>query len=270
MIFRVSPRPLRASSLLPPFRRKGGGQFTGEFMHVALEAIRTAVDNDDLSSFLAYNDVLCESEDWPAILEILRYTTSRQAERHVFAEIAFRGFARRFEKREDAEDVLYRALEESTDEALICNLIQTLGVMRSKRIFDVVKRFMSSESDDIRFKCIISLGWSESADAIAILQERLCHDPMAWLRGMTSTAMRQLFYSNPELKDSLVPILYEALISEKDELAASMIIGSLQTIMKMNFGIRERTSANTYSGNLARARLKVKDAMIKQGYSIES
>ncbi|MEI7870066.1 MAG: HEAT repeat domain-containing protein [Candidatus Methylumidiphilus sp.] len=148
-----------------------------------------------------------------------------------------------FSKRKDKEFVsefLYNKYQNGiTDDILKADVIQILGNLRSKYAYILCINNIRSNLRDIRYRCIIVLGWVGTSIDLPILYERMVNDPDGQLRGFSATAMRQIWYKNKNAKDEITKYLNEAIRKEENEEAIIGMIITLQDLQKKKFGIKE-------------------------------
>jgi hypothetical protein len=161
---------------------------------------------------------------------------------------------------ESAENFLLKKFSGETNIRMKADIIQILGTLKSDKILPVAEANITSKDRDIRYRCIIVIGWVGNKNDLEILNERLKNEPDDELRGYAATAMRQLWYKNKVDQTDVLPYLYTAIINEKSEKTLSFIIIVIQNLLKRKFGIQERLYDGTVSGNA----FKAKEKIIKQ------
>lgn len=155
------------------------------------------------------------------------------------------------------EQYLLKRLNSVNKEDNISDIIHLLGNIKSVEALTFAKRYITSYSLEIRYKSIIVIGWLGNADDIAILNERLLHDPDDLLRGYAATAMRQIWYKDGSTKEKILPYLYEAIKSEESLVTLPLIIIVIQDLMKMKFGLQEKINDGIITGDVLKAKNKV-------------
>lgn len=229
---------------------------------VTVHDIQNACKENNLGTLLSMFSELCKtSKNYNDFFEIMKYASCQYPDNLTCRDLVYRLFASRFKKDENAMQFLHNKLVSTSDTNFIADLIQTLGLMRYRGIIEISKTYITTGEETVRYKCIISLGWSvdvEVNECISLLSERLQQEELDYLRGYAATALRQFYFTHQDCRDAIAQLLYGALKVEKSELTSSMIIASLQTILKSNFGVKERTTQNRYEGNITRAKEKVR------------
>ena len=164
-----------------------------------------------------------------------------------------------FEERpkEIIEPFLLDKLKTEQDMSLKGDIIQLLGGIGSFEILPYVKSNIKSEIRDIRYRCIIVLGWLGNKNDLPILNERLVNEPNDELRGYAATAMRSLWSDNKLSKEDILPYLYSALVNENSEETLSSIIITIQDLLKRKFGLQERIDEGIITGDVFKAKEKV-------------
>ncbi|WP_295811433.1 HEAT repeat domain-containing protein [uncultured Apibacter sp.] len=164
-----------------------------------------------------------------------------------------------FEERpkEIIEPFLLDKLKTEQDISLKGDIIQLLGGIGSFEILPYVKSNIKSEIRDIRYRCIIVLGWIGTKEDLPILNERLINESDDELRGYAATAMRSLWSDNKLSKEDILPYLYSALVNENSEETLSSIIITIQDLLKRKFGLQERIDEGIITGDVFKAKEKV-------------
>ena len=164
-----------------------------------------------------------------------------------------------FEERpkEIIEPFLLDKLKTEQDMSLKGDIIQLLGGIGSFEILPYVKSNIKSEIRDIRYRCIIVLGWLGNKNDLPILNERLVNEPNDELRGYAATAMRQIWFKKRATSEDILPYLYSAIVNENSEETLSMIIIVIQDLLKRKFGLQERIDEGIITGDVFKAKEKV-------------
>ena len=163
-----------------------------------------------------------------------------------------------FSKRSDKEMVLAflrTKYKQETDSITRGDIIQILGNLKSKEAEQIAKNEIHSSNTDIRYRCIIILGWVGKPATLAILNERMLNDPIGQLRCNAATAMRQIWYRYPKTKEEITGYIKNSIENETDNDALIGMIITIQDIYRKKLGLKE-TEYGDVSGNILKAKEK--------------
>lgn len=139
---------------------------------------------------------------------------------------------------------------------LIADIIQILGEMKFYNLLTGLSYFIAHNSEVVRYKSIIVMGWLGNKNEVITLSDIMSSDELEHLRGFCGTAIRQIWFRHQELKDFIIDILLDKLKNEKSELVTALIILVLQDIYNQNFGLKENYKGEI-RGNIKIARNKL-------------
>ncbi|OMQ07912.1 HEAT repeat domain-containing protein [[Flexibacter] sp. ATCC 35103] len=164
-----------------------------------------------------------------------------------------------FSKRpkEFIEPFLLNKLETEKDLPLKADIIQLLGDIGSLYILPYAKLHIKSEIRDIRYRCIIVIGWVGSKEDLEVLNESLVNEPDDELRGYAATAMRQIWFKKKATSEDILPYLYSAVTKEESEETLSMIIIVIQDLLRIKFGLKEDINEGIIKGDVFKAKAKI-------------
>lgn len=164
-----------------------------------------------------------------------------------------------FNKRpkEIIEPFLLNKLETEKDLSLKADTIQLLGDIGSLYILPYAKLNIKSEIRDIRYRCIIVIGWVGNKEDLEVLNERLINEPDDELRGYAATAMRQIWFKKKATNEDILPYLYSAISKEESEETLSMIIIVIQDLSRIKFGLKEDIDDQIIKGDVFKAKAKI-------------
>jgi len=164
-----------------------------------------------------------------------------------------------FEKRpkEIIEPYLLKKLETEQDSTLKADIIQLLGGIGSEKILPFALQNIKTDIRDIRYRCIIVIGWVGNKTELPVLYERLINEPDDELRGYAATAMRQLWFKKKASSEDILPYLYAAIQKEEKAETLQMIIIVIQDLTKTKFGLQERINDATITGDILKAKAKI-------------
>ncbi|MBV7440907.1 HEAT repeat domain-containing protein [Weeksellaceae bacterium TAE3-ERU29] len=164
-----------------------------------------------------------------------------------------------FHLRKDREKVIVflvnKYKSDIKDLILKADIISILGRLQATEVVSFAKDNINSESYDLRYSSIITLGWVGGKEDLPILNERLKDEPDDTLRGYVATSMRQIWFNKNATAEEILPYLYKALIREKSEETLSMIIVVIQDLLKKKFGLKEKEGI--IEGNVLKSKEKI-------------
>ena len=162
-----------------------------------------------------------------------------------------------FEERpkEIIEPFLLNKLDEEKDISLKADVIQLLGSIKSTKILPFIYKNITSPIRDIRYRCIIVLGWIGNSKELPLLNERLVNDPDEELREFGATAMRQIWFNHKKTSEEITKYINKTIRNENSEKALIGMIITLQDLHRKKFGIKESQEGDI-SGDAIAAKAK--------------
>lgn len=163
-----------------------------------------------------------------------------------------------FGKRKDKDFVsqfLKVKFEQEEDTITKGDIIQILGNIKSKYAEILALDNICSDNKDIRYRCIIVLGWVGKDHTLPVLNERMLHDTIGQLRGYAATAMRQIWYNHPKTKEQITQLIKIAINKEADNDALIGMIITIQDMYRKKLGLKESTYGDV-SGDVETAKDK--------------
>jgi hypothetical protein len=155
-----------------------------------------------------------------------------------------------------AEGFLIDRFKVEQDPKLQGDILHLLGGLRSKEARPIALEFLAHQDQEHRNIGCYVLGWVGTKDDIALLGERLLHDPDAPVRETAATAHDQIMIRLPDTKTKLLSNLKTALEKEKNEEVMAWIIITIQYILKKKFGLKENIEEAEWSGDVSQAKIK--------------
>jgi hypothetical protein len=208
-------------------------------------------DTDD--GIFDFKDLLLESDD----IDILEYHFSLLSK--VDDEYLYRDILYFFSERKDkivVEDFLYSKYFREKSETIKSDILKVLGDLKSSVARTIALKDINSKSYDLRYSCIIVLGWVGTEEDLIILNNQMLNDPEAKLREYSATAMRQIWYNYPDTREEITGYIYQAALQEKNEEALTGMIITIQDLYRKKFGIKE-SKYGDISGNVLKAKEKM-------------
>jgi len=213
---------------------------------------------NETDSFKAHNDFLNQ---------LLLDTSNGGIEKHYqlfqdapnkdLKRILGKGFLKRGEA---GLNFLSEKLENENDTTKKSNVIHLLGLSGVKKYLSDIIPYLDSNSYDLRYKAIITIGWLGDTDMVNVLQSYFLTEKDLDLRCFLITALRQIYFRIPASKDMILPFLYEKLKSESNEQLIAVIIVVIQDLTKTKYGLKEDQNSGQISGNV----IGSKDKIIKK------
>lgn len=147
-----------------------------------------------------------------------------------------------FTDRKDKEKVcnfLLQRYEEEKNLYVKADIIQLLGHLRCPESKNLAEKEISSPYEDIRYRCIIVLGWIGDIQTLPILNQFMEKDHSGKLRGYSATAMRQIWHNYPDVKNDIINMIINVIEKETNEDALIGMIVTLQDLYQKKFGLIE-------------------------------
>jgi hypothetical protein len=218
--------------------------------------LSSAEDSDDY--IFDFKELLLRSDD-TEVLEFHFRILGNRENLYLYRDI-LSFFSERVNKKIVSEFLYQKYRRGIADDILRADVIQILGHLRSEYAYILSNENVLSNLRDIRYRCIIVLGWTGASKDLLTLNERMLNDPEGQLRGFSATAMRQIWYKNT--KNAITQYVNEAIRKENNEEALIGMIITLQDLHKMKFGIKE-SKYGDISGDIAYAKQKAIIALDK-------
>ena len=139
------------------------------------------------------------------------------------------------------ENFLLDFLSKSDDKELIAEAIMILGGhnYHAEKVLPYVHRYINDENADLRYRCIICLGWIGEKEDLSILKKCVLTERSAENKGYAVSAMRQMWFRHIDLKDDILKFCLENLANENDGQNILIYGLCIQTLLKKNMGITE-------------------------------
>lgn len=164
-------------------------------------------------------------------------------------------FKNRKNKEKISEYLIKKYKEGINDNVLKADVIQILGNIKNPYIKSIVQQEIISPIRDIRYRCIIVLGWIGNSKELPLLNERMVNDPDEELREFGATAMRQIWFNHKNTSDEITKYINNAIRNENSEKALIGMIITLQDLHRKKFGIKESQEGDI-SGDVIAAKAK--------------
>lgn len=142
---------------------------------------------------------------------------------------------------ENGKIYLLEFLSKSDDKDLIAEAIMILSgyPYQCKEVLPYIHKYITDENDDLRYRCIISLGWIGDKNAFPLLYKCFQTENNMTNKGYTLSSMRQLYFRIPELKSNILEVYKEVMRSNPCQDIILIIGLCLQTLLRMKIGIVE-------------------------------
>ncbi len=221
-------------------------------LQIKYEQLKQLEDSDD--GIFEFKKLLLESDEEEVLLFHIEILKDRE---DLYLHRDIRSF---FSKRKNLDKVISSIVEKINngieDPLLLADLIQILGNLRSPLVKEIINNEIHSIIRDIRYRCIIVLGWIGSTiNDLELLKERMLNDNDGQLRGYAATAMRQIWHNKKSTKTRITKYIKEAIINENDDEALTGMILTIQELHKKKLGLKESNYGDV-SGDVQEAKLK--------------
>ncbi|MBF7996371.1 HEAT repeat domain-containing protein [Rahnella laticis] len=148
---------------------------------------------------------------------------------------------------------------------VIGDIIHLLGRLRSPLALKVALEYIEKEDAYIKEVCLYVIGWVGYYDDIEVLNGYLVNGSTQLIRITAGSAMRQIFWRLPELKNHIVDYLSNAFYCEKDNSVKARMIELISTVTIKNLGIREgKNDPNVLIGDLEKAIIKTNKFLLSR------
>lgn len=182
------------------------------------------------------------------IYNLLRGRRSKLVSSVITAELA---------QRPSAEGFLTSQIEQEQDPDMQVTALQLLGHLRSPLARLAALKFLAHEHDRHREVALFVLGWVGEEEDIKVLNRHMLEETSQLLRITAASALRQIFFRNPALKDALLESLRAGFMNEKDDEVLKWIIVMIESVATKKLGLREdKEDPDLVHGDLEKAREK--------------
>ncbi len=210
-------------------------------------------DDDWLSMYFEFEKQLLSSDN-DIYLEF-HYEILSKREKEGLHQYIKACFAQRKNKKRVIEFLLKKYNNHIKDSLLKADIIEILGHLRAKEVLLLAKENITSSNPDIRYRCIIVLGWVGTLKTLPVLNERMLNDNDGQLRGYAATAMRQIWFNHSKTKEQITAFISNAILTETDEKALTGMIITIQDLYRKKLGLKESVYGDV-SGNVQEAKEK--------------
>ncbi|KFA59028.1 hypothetical protein GAPWKB11_0917 [Gilliamella apicola] len=218
-----------------------------------LELIKMEDTDDGIFDF---NDLLLESDD-EKVLEFHYEIIKSTKDKYLLTDLLTF-----FEKRKDKNKVgnfLVKKYDKEQDVSLKSEIIKILGEIKYSGTEELAVKEIKSPQYELRFACIIVLGWVGTAKDLGYLNERMLNDPEGTLRQCGAAAMRQIWFRHKSTKLKITQYINSAIRSETNPDALTGMIITIQDLYRKKLGIKE-----SHYGDLSGDVTKAKEKCIKE------
>ena len=149
-------------------------------------------------------------------------------------------------------ELLLSKLDNNKDIEFYPEIIFCLGkladssVIEKERTLEYARKFANADSDFLRDRAIIVLGWIGNEKDIPLLGEHLLNDTNAKCRTWSATSFMQMYFhkKNKSLVDKALPYLKKAISQETDYYALGCMIDVVKSVTGKNFGLPQSVIDN--------------------------
>jgi hypothetical protein len=165
---------------------------------------------------------------------------------------------------EKGAEFLLSKLDNSKDTDFHPDIIFYLGKLADNKIekdrtLEYARKFADYDSDILREKSIIVLGWIGGIEDIPLLGEHLLNDTNAKCRTWSATSFMQMYFrkKSKSLVDKVLPILKRAISQETDYFALGCMIDVVKELTGKKFDLPRNAIDNIDTERIEAAKLKV-------------
>lgn len=140
---------------------------------------------------------------------------------------------------------------------IIGDIIHILGGQRSIQASSLAHVYISHEDDYIREVCLYVVGWIGGVDDVNMLANMVLHDNSVKNRCTATTAMRQIYLRNKNLKQEVLSALKVIFEKNLEPLVTPWVIIVTAEVAGVDFGLKEKFD-DPYQliGDIAKAKAK--------------
>nr|WP_232816374.1 HEAT repeat domain-containing protein [Chryseobacterium capnotolerans] len=124
--------------------------------------------------------------------------------------------------------------------------------------------YLKDNDEDVRYKAIVAIGWLGDSSTINVLENNFDIEKENLLRGFTITAMRQIYFRNPDTKESILSFILSKIKIESDEEVLAIMIAVIQDLTKTKFGLKEDPNTGEISGDIVKSKEKIIKKLIHE------
>lgn len=225
----------------------------------------------DLQEFEEWYRVAQDDEDeqMEFVWEIMKspyteYHYSLIVDKNTSEEFRSELWSRFDEHKEKGAELLLSKLDNNEDTDFHPDIIFCLGVLADKKIekertLEYARKFVNTDSESLREKAIIVLGWIGGVQDIPLLGEHLLNDTNAKCRAWSASSFMQMYFrrKSQSLADKALPYLKQAISQEADYFALGTMIDVVKELTGKNFGLPQHAIDNADKEKIDAAKLKV-------------
>ena len=167
--------------------------------------------------------------------------------------------------REKGAELLFSKLDKNEDTDFHPEIIFCLGEIadnqriEKERTLTYARKFANADSDFLRDRAIIVLGWIGGIQDIPLLGEHLLNDTNAKCRTWSATSFMQMYFrrKSKSLVDKALTLLKQAISQETDYFALGCMIDVVKELTGKKFDLPKYAIDNVDKDKIDAAKLKV-------------
>lgn len=217
---------------------------------------------NETDSFKVHNDFLNSllSDSSEKGME-LHYSFFQDTSNSDLKRILGKGFLKRGES---GLEFLVQKLKVEKDSLKKSNIIHLIGLSYNKKYLPYIIPYLKDTDEDVRYKAIVAIGWLGDSSTINVLENNFDIEKENLLRGFTITAMRQIYFRNPDTKESILSFILNKIKIESDEEVLAIMIAVIQDLTKTKFGLKEDPNTGEISGDIVKSKEKIIKKLIHE------
>jgi len=169
------------------------------------------------------------------------------------------------EHREKGAELLLSKLDNNEDVEFYPEIIFCLGRLadnpkiEKERTLEYARKFANADSDFLRDRSIIVLGWIGDIQDIPLLGEHLLNDTNTKCRTWSATSFMQMYFrkKSQSVVDKALPFLKQAISQETDYFALGCMIDVVKELTGKKFDLPQYAIDNVDKEKIDNAKLKV-------------
>lgn len=169
------------------------------------------------------------------------YFSLLKDERNVHLFLTLRAFFDKYGKRGESFLLNYLSKNDASDTKLISEAIMILSGhnYQCESVLPYIYKYITSSDEELRYKSIIALGWIGKEDDFTLLVDSVKNETSLNNKGYALSAMRQMFFRLPQLKNNILDV-YSHEIESTDNEDIIFIIGlCIQDLLRKKLYITE-------------------------------
>ncbi|MBQ8680608.1 MAG: HEAT repeat domain-containing protein [Treponema sp.] len=209
--------------------------------------------SDKTNNFSKIMDFIKELQTNVTEEKISFYFNLLKDERNVRLFLTLRAFFDKYGKQGESFLLNFLSKNDTADTKLISEAIMILSShnYQCKAVLPYIYKYLTSADEELRYKSIIALGWIGEKNDFSKLKESVKNETSLSNKGYALSAMRQMFFRLPQLKNNILDVYrYEIESADNDEIifvigvCVQDLLGKKLYITEDEHGIHSKESAD--------------------------